>query len=164
MDFENLMVNVKATTTFQNHNHDVSKPQHPGRFCSQGCFAQLFNYGADDLWERLEKDRAARETASILVRLLTPDTAGFDAYKIYLDGYIRKTAPRKTTQEYCELIELPPGEHILIVRDYDHRNPRRRESNHIKFSIRDSECIEFQLSDKDSHLSIRQKSESEPYG
>lgn len=108
----------------------------------------------------MERNRAARENASILVELTTPATISLDAIKLYLDRYIRRTARSDEAPPNCEYIELEPGTHTLIARDYDHRNPNRRESNLIEFTIGEKQCLTFYLSDKDDVFKLAHSGQS----
>lgn len=104
----------------------------------------------------MERDRAARETASILVRLATPTPTTLESIKLYLDRNVRRTAPRDEAPPNAEYIEMEPGTHTLIARDYDHRDPNRRESNLIEFSIGENECLVFSVGDENGVLTLRQ--------
>jgi len=130
---------------------------HPGRYCPNGCITELWEFGYQDLWDRMERNRAMRETASILVRLESPGSTTLEDVKIYLDRNIRRTARRNTTLENCEYIELEPGTHTIIVRDYDALDPNRRESEQIEFAIGQGQQIEFCFADADGRLTLHQK-------
>jgi hypothetical protein len=156
IDFTDLPTKIAAATTLSRCDGNPREPQHPGRFCLGGCFAQMFNIDSRDFWEKLERDRAARETASILVRLATPNTNTLEAIKLYLDRNVRRTAPRDVAPPNCEYIEMEPGTHTLIARDYDHRDPNRRESNLIEFSIGEGQRLVFDVCDENGFLKLTQ--------
>ncbi|MGI9465945.1 MAG: hypothetical protein ACR2OA_02350 [Rubripirellula sp.] len=124
---------------------------HPGVYCPNGCTTRMFNFGNHDLWERMEKTRQARETSSILVE---SQTEPWDNYKIYLDRYIRRTAPKDEAPPLCEYIELEPGEHTIVVRDFDPHDPGRRESNTLEFIIEHREQKHFLFSLFDERLKL----------
>jgi len=153
LSFVDLPTKIAATTTIPGFKGNPYEPQHPGRYCAQGCFAQSFNIDSREFWARMERERAARETASILVRLMTPHTT-LDAIKLYLDRNVRRTAPRDPAPQGCEYIELEPGAHTLVARDYDHRDPNRRESNLIQFTIAAHESLVFLIADEDGALKL----------
>lgn len=155
IDFDDLPTKIAATTTLPRYDGNPREPQHPGRFCLAGCVAQMFNIDPRDFWEKMERDRAARETASILVRSATPH-ATLESIKLYLDRNVRRTAPRDEAPPNCEYIEMEPGKHTLIARDYDHRDPNRRESNLIEFSIGDNERLVFSVGDANGALTLTQ--------
>jgi len=124
---------------------------HPGVYCPIGCTTRMFNFGNHDLWERMEKTRQARETSSILVE---SQKEPWNKYKIYLDGYIRRTAPRDEAPLCCEYIELEPGAHTIVVRDCDPHDPERRESNILKFTIEHREQKHFSFSSQNGQLTL----------
>lgn len=125
---------------------------HPGVYCRNGCTTRLFNFGNRGLWDKLESDRKSRETASITVESNSEPLSNF---KIHLDRYIRRTAPRDTAPPRSEYIELEPGDHTIVVRDFDAHDPNRRESNTLKFNIAEDEQIRFAFSIVDGSLEIR---------
>lgn len=146
---------IKASTTIKQNGIDTNGPLHPGRYCQGGCIGQLFNFDNDDLWQRFEAERRERETASIIVRPVSHLDTPLNKFKIYLDRYIRRTAPRNTAPKHCEYIELEPGDHVIVVRDYDHLSPDRRESNTVQFTIKTHEQITFSLSVADGELQLQ---------
>lgn len=154
---------IRGATTIRQGGIDTKMPLHPGRYCQAGCIGQLFNFGNDALWERLEAERQQRETASIIVRPESPRDTPLKDFKIYLDRYIRGTTPRdrNAAPKHCEYIELEPGDHAIVVRDYDHLSPDRRESNSIHFTIEPYEQITFSLILRDGHLQL-QKMDNNP--
>jgi hypothetical protein len=72
IEFADLSTKIAATTTLARFEGNPQEPQHPGRYCSKGCFAQMFKMDSRAFWERLERERSERETSSLLVRLTTP--------------------------------------------------------------------------------------------
>lgn len=149
---------IKAATTLpRQEGIDTGQPLHPGRYCPAGCIAQLFNFGDEALWNRLEAARKQRETASLIIRPVVQDETPLRDFKLYLDGYIRTTAPRDraSAPKHSEYIELEPGSHAIVVRDYDHRRADRRESNTLQFSIEPHEQITFSLALTDGQLQLR---------
>ena len=68
IDFADLPTKIAAATTLPRYDENPREPQHPGRYGLSGCFAQMFNIDSRDFWEKMERDRVARETASIFVR------------------------------------------------------------------------------------------------
>ncbi|MBX3419134.1 MAG: hypothetical protein KF851_16130 [Pirellulaceae bacterium] len=145
---------IRAITSFP-QAVDVDKPQHPGRYCAGGCGGEFFNFGNDELWAKLEADRKRRETASIIVESTTPHESPLANYKIYFDRNVRRTAPRDKAPRNSEYIELEPGEHTIVVRDYDHLAVARRESNTIYFSVSDAEQLRFLFTVVDGTLTIQ---------
>jgi hypothetical protein len=154
IEFSELATKIAATTTLPQYDGNPREPQHPGRFCVDGCFGQMFNIDSRDFWEEIERERVARETASIMVRLTTPDSTTLESLKIYLDRNVRRTAPRDEAPLNSEYIEMEPSTHTLIVRDYDHHDPNRRESNLIEFCIEDNESLLFYIADDDGILKL----------
>lgn len=146
-----------ATTLPRQEGIDTNTPLHPGRYCQSGCIGQLFNFGYDALWERLETERRQRETASLIVRPVAHKDTPLKDFKIYLDRYIRGTALRDhdAAAKHCVYLELEPGDHAIVVRDYDHLNPNRRESNTVQFSIEPHQQVAFLLSLVDGHLQLQ---------
>jgi hypothetical protein len=55
-----------------------------------------------------------------------------------------------------EYIEMEPGTHTLTARDYEHRDPDRRESNQIEFRIRDGKQLVFHDGDENEILPLTQ--------
>jgi hypothetical protein len=147
---------VKAATTLTQVGFDANAPLHPGRYCNAGCFGQLFNFGVGDLWQRLETERQRRETASLIVKPVSPKDTPLRNFRIYLNGYIRGTAPRDRNKapRHSDYIELEPGNHLLVVRDYDHLDPHRRESNTVQFTIGAHQEITFSLALVDGQLRL----------
>ncbi|NQT36805.1 MAG: hypothetical protein HQ581_04915 [Planctomycetes bacterium] len=153
MTVADCFTKIRAITSFP-QAFDVNKPQHPGRYCAGGCGGEFFNFGNDELWAKLEADRQQRETASIVVQTTAPRKTRLADYKIYLDRNIRRTAPGDTAPPNSEYIELEPGDHTIVVRDYDHLAPDRRESNTIHFTIADSQQMRFVFSDVHHKLTL----------
>jgi hypothetical protein len=116
-----------ATTIPRQAGLDTNTPLHPGRYCPTGCVGQLFNFGNRALSEQLETERRTRETASLVVCPKSHKETPLKDFKIYLDRYIRATAPRDrdTAPKHCVYIELEPGDHTIVVRDYDHLSADR---------------------------------------
>ncbi len=125
---------------------------HPGVYCQNGCTTRLFNFGNQELWDKLEADRKSRETAAIIVESLSEPLSN---YKIYLDRNIRRTAPRDTAPPRSEYIELEPGVHTIVVRDFDPHDPNRRESNTVQFDLSANEQIRFVFSTANGDLRIQ---------
>jgi hypothetical protein len=149
---------IKAATTMpRQQGIDTNNPLHPGRYCQSGCIGQLFNFGNDALWEQLETERRERETASLVVRPVSHKNTPLKDFKIYLDRYIRTTAPRdrETAPKHCVYFELEPGDHAIVVRDYDHLSDDRRESNTVQFTIEPHEQVTFSLALADGQLQLR---------
>lgn len=159
IEFADLWSKVVSSITGRSPENPL-EPQSPGKYCLKGCFAQAFNLDSTDFWNEMERNRAARENASILIELTTPATISLDAIKLYLDRYIRRTALSDAALPNCEYIELEPGTHTLIARDYDHQNPNRRESNLIEFTIGEKQRLTFYLSDEDGVLKLAQNAQS----
>ena len=149
---------IKAATTMpRQQGIDTNNPLHPGRYCQSGCIGQLFNFGNDALWEQLETERRERETASLVVRPVSHKNTPLKDFKIYLDRYILTTAPRdrETAPKHCVYFELEPGDHAIVVRDYDHLSDDRRESNTVQFTIEPHEQVTFSLALADGQLQLR---------
>jgi hypothetical protein len=149
---------IKAATTLPPQNGiDTHAPMHPGRYCESGCVAQMFNFGNDDLWDRLESQRKERETASLIVRPSSHNDTPLRDFKIFVDRYIRATAPRDrdTAPKHCVYLELEPGDHVIVVRDYDHLSADRRESNTLQFTIEPHEQLTFLLALQDGQLQLQ---------
>ena len=125
---------------------------HPGVYCQNGCTARLFNFGNQELWDKLEADRKSRETASMIVE---SSCACLSSYKIYLDRNIRRTAPGDAAPPRSEYIKLEPGDHTIVVRDCDPHDPKRRESNILQFNISKNEQVRFAFSIVDGILEVR---------
>jgi hypothetical protein len=150
---------IKATTTLPRQNEiDTSAPMHAGRYCQFGCVAQMFNFGNDVLWERLESQRRLRETASLIVRPISHKDTPLRDFKIYLNRNTRTTAPRDRDKIPKNFIyfELEPGDHTIVVRDYDHLCADRRESNTLQFTIQTNEQLTFSLTLKNGQLELQQ--------
>ena len=150
---------IRAVTTRPRQKGiDTCTPQHPGRYCESGCISQLFNFGNDALWERLEAERQQRETASLVVRPVSHKDTPLKDFKIYLDRSIRTTAPRDrdAAPMHCVYFELEPGDHVIVVRDYDHLSADRRESNTVQFTIEPHEQMTFSLALTDGQLQLQQ--------
>lgn len=148
---------IRGATTIKQIRIDTNAPQHPGRYCQLGCIGQLFNFGDDALWERLESDRRQRETASLIFSPASHKDTPLKDFKIYLDGYIRTTAPRDrdNAPKHCVYLEFEPGDHAIVVRDYDHLSPNRRESNTVLFRIEPHQQAVFSLSLSGGHLHLQ---------
>ena len=146
-----------ATTLPRQEDIDTNTPLHPGRYCESGCVSQLFNFGNDRLWERIEAERQQRQTASLVVRPVSHEDTPLKDFKIYLDRYIRTTSPRdrETAPKHSVYFELEPGDHTLVVRDYDHLSADRRESNTVQFKIKPHEQMTFSLAVMDGQLQLR---------
>jgi len=125
---------------------------HPGVYCPNGCTTRLFNFGNQDFKDRLESNRKARETASIIVGSSSERLSNF---KIYLDRNIRRTALRDTAPQHSEYMELEPGDHTIVIRDLDPHDPNRRESNTINFDILKHKQIVFDFSIENGILKLK---------
>ena len=150
---------VRATTTLPAQSEiDTNSPMHHGRYCPTGCVAQMFNFGNDAMWERLETQRKERETASLVVKPSSHKETPLGDFKIYIDRYIQTTAPRdrETAPRHCVYLELEPGEHVIVIRDYDHLCPNRRESNTLQFTIDPHEQLTFTLAMNQGQLELQQ--------
>jgi hypothetical protein len=158
IDVTDVPNQIRAVTNLPRQEAvDTRQPLHPGRYCESGCIAQLFNFGNDALWNGLEEARRQRETASLVVRPVSHKDTPLKAFKIYLDRNIRATAPRDrgSAPKHCEYIELEPGNHTIVVRDYDHLCANRRESNTVQFTIEPYEQLTFSLALADGRLELR---------
>ena len=118
----------------------------------------MFNFGSDALWKRLETQRKQRETASLVVKPSSHKETPLGDFKIYLDGYIRATAPRdrETAPKNSVYLELEPGEHAIVIRDFDHLSPHRRESNTVQFPIDPHQQLTFTLALNQGQLELQQ--------
>jgi hypothetical protein len=118
---------------------------HPGRYCPNGCIVELWEFQNREMWEELDRQIRATQTAALFVHFNSEEGFISDEYTIYVDGYIRGTSPKDSRPVNGQLIRIEPGEHRLIIRDRDHGKSGRRESNTIHFSINNAQHITFHV-------------------
>lgn len=123
---------------------------------SQNHFLVHFYSRPDGFWEEFHAQIDAVRTCSVFVRASADTPELLAKHWVYIDGNVARTALRdeSNTPAGTILVKLPPGEHRIVVRGNNPRNPDRPESNTIDFALQEKERADFEVT-IDSGLHVK---------
>lgn len=94
-------------------------------------------------FDALLKHIAEQESCFIRVRAYENESPILSGYKVYVDGNVRRTPVRLDflRSPHAELIPVVPGEHRVVVREFDAYKPDRRETNTVLVVLQQGQTI-----------------------
>ena len=104
----------------------------------------------------LLKQIAERESCFIRVHAYENESPVLSGYKVYVDGNVRRTPVRLDflRSPHAELIPVAPGEHHIIVREFDTHKPERRETNTVLVVLQQGQTINLLFEKTSSSLAL----------
>lgn len=128
---------------------------HSGAYCPNGCVYSPPCYSNDTLRKELEDD--FRKTHICHVTIVgNPTLPNLDDYKIYIDGNITHPYRGDPQPDNGEYVRLKPGEHRIVIREWDPNKPDRQESNTIHFSVPGRAYLHFEAGLVEGQLKLQQ--------
>lgn len=91
--------------------------------------------------------------SALLLTIDSESAGGVGDFKVYIDGNVNFTYTEKDTPpENGHLIRIPPGRRRIVVREFDHTKPDRKESNTIYFDALEGHTHGFHLVGRDGQF------------
>lgn len=140
---EEIIAFAKSAPAFQNSSVVKERWIHPGRYCPNGCYGELWEFQNQELRDQIDLESRARKTAGVFVSFSAEDGFNSADFNVHVDGDLRDWRRENKPPDPAEIIRLEPGEHRIVVRDRGGKRPGPRETNTIHFSICDGQTIRF---------------------
>lgn len=126
------------------------EPNTPRPRCPNGCDGYIYINAID--WEAFSD---AHDTCEVIVRpngLPLP----LSGYKIYINGNIHRTQEKHQRRDGVEYLWLGPGEHRIVVREWEVFKTDRLESNTLWFTATEDAAVEFEVGLIEGQLKLKQ--------
>lgn len=91
-------------------------------------------------FEQFLSEPAAKRTCLVTVRCGDDLPGGIGAYKLYVNGNIKPLEPSATQfpESSDRIVRLEPGNHRLVLREFDPHKVNRAESNALSLHMGDN--------------------------
>ena len=105
-------------------------------------------------FEVFQREVEARESCLIEVEAAAELDGGLAAYKIYVNGNVRRTPARLTATSTREVLPVAPGSYRIVLRAFDATDPDRIESNTLFLTLSAGERQRVEAHMQDGGLTI----------